>query len=47
MNEKEGEMILCRVLRELLPSIQQVYEDIEGLNHCIGLHGKMAGSSWS
>ena len=27
---KEGEMILCRALQELLPRIQQVYEEREG-----------------
>ena len=46
-NEKEGETMLCRALWELLPRIQQVYEEGEGWNSHIGLHGKMADSSWS
>ena len=33
--------------RELLPRIQQVYEERERWNQLAGLRGKMAGSSWS
>ena len=49
MSEKEDEIIATwwASLWELLPRIQQVYEETEGWNQRIDLHGKVAGSSRS
>ena len=40
-------MIPCRALQNLLPRIQQVYQEREGRNQHVGLHGKVAGSGQS
>ena len=40
MNEIKGKTILCRMLQELLPMIQQVYEEREGEINALVYIGK-------